>query len=267
MTTGAPGPTLELAVPAEQPVRLLHVTDTHLLADRDAELKGIAPWPGLLRCARHAADQGVRGAAPDLIVATGDLAHEGEREAYALLAGALAGQGAPLAGVPGNHDAPEVLAALLIEPPCTPARRIRAGAWEILLLDSHLPGEEAGALGPAGLAALASALAEPGPRHRLIALHHPPFAVGSPWIDRISLLDADDFWSTLDGSVRAVLAGHVHQDFDRRARGCRQITSPSTWAQFAPRQDVFMLDDRPPGYRWLELQPDGTIETAACYVP
>jgi len=39
------------------------------------------------------------------------------------------------------------------------------------------------------------------------------------------------------------------------------LASPSTSVQFLPDSDEFSVDTRPPGYRWLNLHPDGTIET------
>jgi Icc protein len=61
--------------------------------------------------------------------------------------------------------------------------------------------------------------------------------------------------------VRVVLAGHVHQAFDQRHGRVRFLTSPSTCAQFTPRTTSCVMDLRPPGYRWLSLLPDGSIET------
>jgi Icc protein len=57
--------------------------------------------------------------------------------------------------------------------------------------------------------------------------------------------------------------------------GVRYMATPATCAQFKPRSDDFALDDKPPGYRVLELMPDGSIATevvwvdnrAACFTP
>jgi 3',5'-cyclic-AMP phosphodiesterase len=62
-------------------------------------------------------------------------------------------------------------------------------------------------------------------------------------------------------SVRAVLGGHVHQAFEGRHGDVRVLATPSTCAQFTPRTERCVMDLRPPGYRWLELWPDGTLRT------
>ena len=41
----------------------------------------------------------------------------------------------------------------------------------------------------------------------------------------------------------------------------RLMSSPSTCIQFLPHSKGFAIDTATPGYRWLELYPDGRIET------
>ena len=66
--------------------------------------------------------------------------------------------------------------------------------------------------------------------------------------------------------VKAVVCGHVHQATDRQRNDVRFMSTPSTCAQFLPGSEFFALDDRPPGLRWLELKPDGRIETEVAWV-
>ena len=40
----------------------------------------------------------------------------------------------------------------------------------------------------------------------------------------------------------------------------RMMSSPSSCIQFAPDSEDFKVDDQPPGYRWLDLHADGSIE-------
>jgi Icc protein len=44
------------------------------------------------------------------------------------------------------------------------------------------------------------------------------------------------------------------------------MASPATCAQFVPNSDDFALDDRPPGYRLLDLMPDGSIATEVVWL-
>jgi Icc protein len=65
----------------------------------------------------------------------------------------------------------------------------------------------------------------------------------------------------LHPSVRLVLGGHVHQEFEQRRGGVLVLATPSTCAQFTPCTEHCVMDMKPPGYRWLELLPDGTVRT------
>ena len=62
-----------------------------------------------------------------------------------------------------------------------------------------------------------------------------------------------------------VVFGHVHQTVDRMIGNVRLLGTPSTCVQFKPRSDAFALDDLPPGYRWITLHPDGSIDTEVVF--
>ena len=66
--------------------------------------------------------------------------------------------------------------------------------------------------------------------------------------------------------VRGVAWGHTHQPFDGMRGRIRLMGTPSTCMQFAQDADEFEIDDRPPGYRWIKLEPDGKIETGVEWV-
>ena len=51
-----------------------------------------------------------------------------------------------------------------------------------------------------------------------------------------------------------------------RRRGVRLLATPSTCAQFLPHSNEFAVDGRPPAYRRLTLQPDGTLDTEVVWV-
>jgi len=58
----------------------------------------------------------------------------------------------------------------------------------------------------------------------------------------------------------------VHQASDRRRKGVRLMSTPSTCSQFRPNSDDFALDSRSPGYRWLNLSASGAIETEVIWL-
>ena len=147
---------------------------------------------------------------------------------------------------------------------------LRVGVWQILLLNSQVPGEVGGRLGPGDLDRLQRALvaARDASLHTLVCLHHQPVPVGCEWLDEQMVEDADALLSSLRdfAGVKGVLWGHVHQEIDRQWEGVRLLASPSTCVQFAPGSKGFRADDQPPGYRWLDLHDNGHIATGVSRV-
>lgn len=246
-------------------LRLLHVTDTHLFATRDGRLRGV----DTLHSLTAVLDRAARDRRPaDAILVTGDIAQDESRGAYLHFRELLAARGLPVWCLPGNHDAPDLMREALADAPFAVGGAMRAGDWCIVLLDSHRPGEHGGRLTPAELARLRSTLEENRDAPVLIALHHHALPLGSRWLDELRLHDAQDLLGIVDEApqVRAIVAGHVHQESDIARRGVRYLTTPSTCFQFLPHADEFAIDTRPPGFRWLDLHADGSFGTEVVWI-
>lgn len=238
-------------------IRVAQVTDTHLEHTRGGRLLGMDTDASLA----HVLDL-VRTGAPDLVLATGDLANHGTDAAYARVRGLFDGLGVPWYWLPGNHDDFTVMERCLA-PAAGMVRSLRIGGWHIVLLDSTIPGAVGGRLGADELALLEALLAAEPARHTLVCLHHQPVPIGCAWLDEQRVEDGAEFLAVLDRhpQVRAVAWGHVHQEFAARHGGIDLLASPSTCIQFAPLSEGFGVDERPPGMRWLELAPDGSVQT------
>lgn len=241
-------------------LQLVQITDTHLYADPDRRLLGLSTLECLQEVSALVAR---RHPTPDLILATGDLVHDATPAAYRLAARELRSLGAPVCSLPGNHDIPEMMCDTLEQHGCSCSSEIVLGGWQILMLNSVIPGEEGGRLAADELQRLSRQLAQ-GSGHVLVCLHHQPVKVGSAWIDTMALENGDEFFAVLDTCprVRGVLWGHIHQNFERERNGVKLMATPSTCVQFAPDVDDFQVDVAPPGYRHLALTPDGKILTS-----
>lgn len=199
---------------------------------------------------------------PDVLLVTGDIADSGSALAYRRLSAATAGLAPEVRWLPGNHDHVPTLRATLAGD-ARLQRQLLLPGWQIIMLDSTIPGAVGGAVSSAELAALAQCLRAEPQRHALVCLHHPALPVGCAWLDRQRVANADELWAVLDAApqVRGVLSGHVHQVSEQWRGDVAVFTSPSTCVQFAPGSDGFLVDSAAPGYRWLELHADGRIAT------
>jgi Icc protein len=242
-------------------LRLVQITDTHLMADAAERLLAIDTdrtlCAVLVRVARER---------PDVLLMTGDLAQDGTAESYRRLAEHVRGVAPVAAWVPGNHDDPGVMAAALAGPGIVGDRVLDVGDhWRLLLLDSVRSGAVEGYLDAQRLGALAADLgaATAAGRHVAVVLHHPPLPTGSWWLDAILLHEPEHLLAVLDAwaCVRFVLAGHVHQESRSERRGVTWLTAPSTCFQFLPGAESFACDNLAPGYRVVDLDPAGTFST------
>lgn len=244
--------------PRTDGVLLVQISDTHLTREAGSRLRGVVVAESLrevLRLLRHRHPQCER------LWVTGDISHDGSVESYRRLRELTAPLGVSLRCLPGNHDRPEVMREQLAPSSWPEAETI--GAWRLIALSTHLPGSEGGYLDETQLAGLEAALQDSRDRPTLIALHHPPLETGSPWLDRIGLRNGDAFRRLVSAhaQVRAVLFGHAHQEIDHTLEGIRWLGCPATCVQFLPRSHKPCSDRRLPGYRWLRLCSDGTLET------
>lgn len=238
---------------------LVQLSDSHLFAEGDATLLGMNTRESLQRVVELVCEQ---QPSIDLMLATGDLSQDGTLESYQQFRALTAAIDAPARWIPGNHDEPLLMAQAaehsdLLEPV------VDIGHWRITLLDSAVPGSVPGYLEDQQLQLLAQSLSEAPDRHHLVCFHHHPVSFGCAWMEPIGLRNPEALFAVLDRfpQVKAVLWGHVHQEIDHERNGVRLLASPSTCIQFAPGSEDFKVSEQAPGYRWLRLHVDGSLET------
>jgi Icc protein len=242
-------------------LRLLHVTDLHLHADADRELYGVKTAASFRAVMQQAfADEDWRPAA---ILVTGDLAEDESSGAYERFRSVMQTYELPVYCIPGNHDDPALMAELLDGDGFQFCGSTGFGDWRIILLNSHVPGDEGGELNDGELLRLESELDRTGGTHALVCVHHQPLPMGSRWIDELGLRNGPELLRILERYTqpRAVLWGHVHQASDRRHGKLRMLSTPSTCAQFTPKTENCVMDLRPPAFRRIELAAHGAIRT------
>lgn len=242
-------------------LRIWQFSDTHLFSDEAGELYGINCLASLRRVFVLAM---TKGGSAELAIFTGDLVHDGSVEAYQRLATEIETLGVTAYCLPGNHDDPTVMRSVLSTANVRCDSHIIAGAWSIVMLDTTVTGSDSGRLGERELNRLVSLLEHHPEKHTLLALHHPPLPTRMDWLDRDVTLDNPERLQEIVkaySNIRGVIWGHAHQASIELRDGCTWAACPSTMAQFKPDVAEFSLDALQPGFRWLDLYPDGKIET------
>jgi 3',5'-cyclic-AMP phosphodiesterase len=244
------------------PIVIAQLTDTHLFADEALTMRGFATvrsFQAVLEQVRQLQPQ------PDLLLLTGDLSQDETIASYEQLRDRVTPLGIPAYWIPGNHDQSlsdmqQILSTELI----SPQKSFQAGGWQFILLNSMLHQQVQGELTAEALETLEQQLYYAADRPTLIALHHPPLAIASAWMDAIGLQNREALFAVIDRhpQVKLVVFGHIHQAFDRSRQGVRYLGAPSTCVQFSPNSDEFVIDlAEQPGFRLLTLYPDGSYKT------
>lgn len=252
--------------PAGDRLRVVQITDTHLNRSPGGTLVGLDTDFSLQHVLAQVQSE---RETIDLVLGTGDIADHGSAESYLRAKDYFTQFDAPILWLPGNHDDAGMMAAALGNKGML-QRAAESPHWMILMLNSQVPGEVGGELGEGELSLLQQCLRDAKSRglHVLVCLHHQPVPMNSTWIDSQMVADREAFLDIIDNSsaVRGLLWGHVHQEMDSYRGEVRLMSTPSSCIQFAPLSEDFKLDDKPPGYRWLDLLDNGGIETGVSRV-
>jgi len=220
-----------------EPLRILHLSDTHLFGDGTLHYGVVDTTAALDRVLARAAEL----SRLDLIVCSGDLSDDGSPASYRLLRERIdafaAARGAQVAYVMGNHDGRDGFEEVLGS---------RVGAldvrgFRILRLDTSVPGHGSGRLGVPQLSWLREQLAEPAPHGTIVVVHHAPTPASSALLAALELRDPGALLDACAaGDVRLILGGHYHHAHVATERGIPVAISPGV----ANHSDPFA----PPGH-------------------
>jgi len=270
MTDLLPQPPTTLA-PADRILNVLQITDLHLHEDPATIIHNNPLQQNFEAVLAQALAEAIRC---DLILVTGDLVSEVKPSIYERIYKRLRKTGIPFACIAGNHDVTDETGKQL---PFAQRRLIAQPAnaelvnhhvittpdWQILLLDTSVPGQVAGRLHLESMSWLSAQLTRCD-KPALLILHHHVLPMQSAWIDAHMAENPEDLWSLLADfpQVRAIVHGHTHQERVLHKQGITVYAAPATSYQFCPHVDEFAYDNEArPGYRWLQLGADGQINS------
>ena len=179
-----------------KPVQILHITDPHLHAHRDAMMRGLNTYDSF-RSIIDRANTGKRK--PDAVIATGDLVQDETREGYERFSNLVSELGVPVHCIPGNHDSPQIMAEILNEPPFQFCGSAIYQDWCLIMLNSVVRWDDGGQLETSQLEILEQTLSANESRYALICMHHHPVSIGSAWMDGgLGLRNSSDFFKIIE---------------------------------------------------------------------
>ena len=203
---------------------------------------------------------------PDAVLVSGDLADTAAPEEYRIVRDELARLPMPVHVLGGNHDDRDALREWF---PVADAERAagaeyryvtEAGGVRLVVCDSTIPMRPHGRLDLGWLEAQLDAQAV------VVAMHHPPFAMGMPALDEIALGAGETaaLGALLERSpqVLRVICGHTHRAAFTTLGGCGVFTCPGV--HLTARLEIgapdYTMAAEPPGFA-LHVMVDGAVTT------
>ena len=247
-------------------VRLVQLSDCHLGHNQDFTLAGVNTYHSFSRVLTEVTTT----LCPSLIFFTGDIACGGEKASYELFSEVIASakrsyHQLDYRWLPGNHDDFQTMKGAISQPFVKAQVLDR---WVAISMVSAVSGRVNGELTDAELQELNDLLEKHQDKYILLFVHHPPVDVGCKWLDEQRISNSKKLKKVLaqHGRVKAIFTGHVHQESATDWSGIQVYSTPSTCFQFSSHSDTFDISDQPPGYRWIEIYPDGQIKTGIEHV-
>ncbi len=263
-------------------LRFIHISDTHVGATTDYQLWGYSPYSMLEALVARINTLPFQ---PEFVLHTGDITQDASDEAYAMVFSALNRLTTPVYYLPGNHDNPDALRRGWLGD-SSGAERFDytkdLGTFRLLAFDTRrtippgerLPDRAAGMMTPEQLQGLREACQQDGPS-LLIALHHQPVRLDSPWLDdgfdddgvweNMMLECAEDFREAIAPArnrICGVFFGHVHRGFQVMRDGILFCSAPSALLQFQSLPshiDPIPAHDELPGFNVVTIQDGQTV--------
>jgi Icc protein len=167
----------------------------------------------------------------DAVLVTGDVADHGTAGEYRAAREVLRSE-VPVLACPGNHDLRAPFRRVLLGHPDGDERPVnqvhRVAGATVALCDSTIPGRDDGRLAEETIAWLDAVLGDAPDGPALVAMHHPPVALGIPFVDDIRQRDGQRLEEVLrrHPQVVAVLCGHAHTAASTQFAGRPLVVAP-----------------------------------------
>ena len=230
-------------------MRIIQISDSHISLDTPQRLDD------LKRCISEVNKQ-----SPDLVIHTGDVAHDAKAEEYQLARDALENLRAPYYVMPGNRDKREALVQVFAD---------RLGQYEgyiqytledypvrMLMIDTVSTESNKGRLCATRLRHIKETLETVDSRPLLVFMHHTPFEV-------TEIPDPFQFeeWSEVERliemfgqceALQAVYCGHVHRNVGTVV-GDLPVTAITCMACDLRKGQISQEERQRPVYKTIEL--------------
>lgn len=227
-------------------MKFIHLSDPHILP-RPQKKRGVDV------CARlDAAVDSINRKFSDaaFCMVTGDLTDKGDETSYKEVCSILARLQIPWHGLMGNHDDGNIARQVLSDHPWQTDGSLQyeltTDVGQFIVLDSSIE-SDSGHLNRHRLDWLDERLevASESNKDAYIFMHHVPFDIEIPWLDRLKMENGAEMWQVLQrfSNVRHMFFGHVHRPVHGSWHGI-----PFSTVRTTAHQVALSFEDLPHGF-------------------
>lgn len=230
-------------------MKIVQITDCHLLEDPQQTFCGICPDQHLKQVIAAAQQQ-----QPDLVLLTGDCSQDASPQSYQRIADYFKVFNCPVYAIPGNHDDADIFQQYMLSDNIQHTTSLTLNDWQIVFLDSVIPGETPGHLKEKQFEILEQALENSS--KTIVVMHHHPLPV-SEFMDRYIIDNHQAFVDFIkdEEKIKAVIFGHIHGEYHQKINHIDFYGCPASSVQFS--QTAKSKDDGvasiQPGFRLIKL--------------
>ena len=246
--------------------KIIHITDTHLLNDANADFYGFNTKQSFEKVLYASL---LQHADADCVLLTGDISQTGEEPSYRHLKTILEKSNLPVYAVPGNHDTPQYLRQVISGSPEETIQVVDEFCSPLVLVNSCKQGSHQGEVSGQSLRALERFLGVCKQSPIVVGIHHPPILTGSEWLDQLGLRNKQELLALFHkySLQYIVLCGHIHQQLEVVSDNVHIMTTPSTCHQFTPYSQQMAIDQHgSPGFRIIKIKNAKLHESTVHYV-
>ena len=245
-------------------MRFVQITDIHLVPHGQL-LHGLDP---VERFEKSIADINQYSDDLQFCVITGDLTDRGDIPSYQILREILQDLKIPYHLILGNHDRREAFLKIFPKVPQDSngfvQYKIDLAEGLLIFLDTLDEGKNSGVYCERRGQWLRQHLHEAADRPVYLFMHHPPFNIGFPSLDRMKLDNAEDFADILgtNSNIRHLFIGHVHRPLSGSWRNIPFSALPGTNHQIATdfkSVTPMPYSHNPAAYAFVHLDDDCSL--------
>lgn len=227
---------------ADNPLRFLHISDTHINMDTDyiKDHTAYTPLRGAKALIREIQSLPFT---PDFILHTGDVAYDPVPDVYPPIKELFSTIDVPIHYVVGNHDDSQALQQVLMGRTDETIQPYLYGELsykdtQVVYLDSngpHDPENPSGFVTQDQLDWLDEICTTDDERPLVIAVHHNVLPIGVPWLDEWMRIENGEAVHEVIRQARdrlcGVFFGHIHQNLQVLRDGVMYVSAGSSWYQ------------------------------------